>query len=245
MMDRRMLEHLRWPGSLGFPAVIVLPALLAICLAEPLQAQDAGAGGDGSGDASGRTVDPPSLDDLLGIDGDTGADSAREATDQAVQQELRRQLSQEEIADAFTDAIEKMSLVAARLGDQFDPGLGTQRLQEEILDKLEQLINSAQNNQSQQQQQQQQQARQQQQQQDQQQQQQPDDADGDNAQAGDPPPFTDGDGTPLLDDGTGEWGNLPDRIRDMLVQGMRDQPSSLYRRLTEEYYRRLAEDSSP
>ena len=41
-----------------------------------------------------------------------------------------------------------------------------------------------------------------------------------------------------------EWGNLPDRVRDMIRQGLRERPSSLYERLTEAYYRRLAEESS-
>lgn len=39
------------------------------------------------------------------------------------------------------------------------------------------------------------------------------------------------------------WGALPQRTRDALLQGSSDRFSSLYRRLTEDYYRRLAEDN--
>ena len=56
------------------------------------------------------------------------------------------------------------------------------------------------------------------------------------------------DSDPLLGgalDGSGsEWGNLPPRIRDLLRQGKQDEYSTIYERLTAEYYRRLAEDSN-
>ena len=38
-----------------------------------------------------------------------------------------------------------------------------------------------------------------------------------------------------------EWGGLPRRIRDMLMQGRREAFSSVYEQMTREYYRRLAE----
>jgi hypothetical protein len=40
-----------------------------------------------------------------------------------------------------------------------------------------------------------------------------------------------------------EWGNLPPRLRDQLLQGMEDRFSNLYREMTEKYYRRLAEQN--
>jgi len=40
------------------------------------------------------------------------------------------------------------------------------------------------------------------------------------------------------------WGNLPTKVRDALQQGASDQFSSLYERLTEAYYQRLAEEGS-
>jgi hypothetical protein len=40
-----------------------------------------------------------------------------------------------------------------------------------------------------------------------------------------------------------EWGNLPPRLRDQLLEGLDDPTSDLYRRLTERYLRRLAEEN--
>ena len=39
------------------------------------------------------------------------------------------------------------------------------------------------------------------------------------------------------------WGALPARTRDALLQGSSDSFSSLYRHLTEDFYRRIAEDA--
>ena len=39
------------------------------------------------------------------------------------------------------------------------------------------------------------------------------------------------------------WGALPDRLRGALLQGVADQYSALYERLTERYYQRLAEEA--
>jgi len=41
-----------------------------------------------------------------------------------------------------------------------------------------------------------------------------------------------------------EWGQLPERVRELVLQGRRDRVSSIYERLTREYYRRLAEEAS-
>ena len=49
----------------------------------------------------------------------------------------------------------------------------------------------------------------------------------------------------MLEEGRVEWGRLPDRVRDLIRQGRRDRISSIYRRLTEQYYRRLAEEGTP
>ena len=45
-----------------------------------------------------------------------------------------------------------------------------------------------------------------------------------------------------LDETRTEWGRLPARVREAVRQGMRDPMSAAYRKLTEEYYRRMAED---
>jgi hypothetical protein len=41
-----------------------------------------------------------------------------------------------------------------------------------------------------------------------------------------------------------EWGQLPARVRELVLQGRRDKVSTLYERLTREYYRKLAEEAS-
>ena len=46
---------------------------------------------------------------------------------------------------------------------------------------------------------------------------------------------------PALDAARAAWGNLPDRVREMLVQGTNDRFSDIYKKQTEEYYRKLAE----
>ena len=197
---------------------------------------------------------PPSLDELLGLEPDESEASAREAADRAAQDELDRRLREIEAADAFREALEKMTIAANLLEQSFDPGLGTQRIQEEILAKLDTLIDLAQQNQSNQssssssssssQQQQQQPQQQQSNQQQQQQQDGEQNSEGDNRGENDPPARQDGVLTGALDETRSEWGSLPDRIREQMQQGMSDQRSSLYRALTEEYYRRLAEESS-
>jgi len=40
------------------------------------------------------------------------------------------------------------------------------------------------------------------------------------------------------------WGNLPQRVRQLLMQGSGDQFSKEYQRLTEEYYKRLGEQGN-
>jgi hypothetical protein len=47
-----------------------------------------------------------------------------------------------------------------------------------------------------------------------------------------------------LDESRVEWGRLPERVRELILQGRRDRVSTLYERITREYYRRLAEEAS-
>jgi hypothetical protein len=47
-----------------------------------------------------------------------------------------------------------------------------------------------------------------------------------------------------LEESRVEWGRLPDRVRELILQGRRDRVSTLYERITREYYRRLAEEAS-
>jgi hypothetical protein len=192
--------------------------------------------------------DLPSLDDLLGTGGEKPADAPGAAEKNP---ELDKLLSGEQLGEAFEQAVGLMKNAAKRLNESRDVGLPTQRVQEDALRKLDQLISSLDKQAQQQQQQQQQpgepqdqqnQPRQRRQQQQQQQSQQP--AQGTDPQEHDGPELQEGALNPELDSARAAWGALPARIRQMLMQGSNDRFSSLYNRLTQEYYRRLAEESS-
>jgi hypothetical protein len=192
---------------------------------------------------------PPSLDDLLGLEEEEQDHSADEAARRDHEEELERRLSEERLTDAFAEAIAKMSLSAEMLEDRFDTGLGTQRVQEEIIEKLTQLIDEAQQMQSSSSSssssasasaQPQQSPGQQGGRSDQSS---PSNGqDGEGNQEQDPPPTQQADVNVMLEEMRQEWGSLPDRIREMLLQGREERFSGLYEQLTREYYRRLAED---
>ncbi|MGB0767161.1 MAG: hypothetical protein ACPGYV_05585 [Phycisphaeraceae bacterium] len=109
----------------------------------------------------------PSIDELLGLDdgpdaevpNDEPADAeepddadadAVSNTDPQLTRDLDKALTGQQAADQFAQAIEDMEEVAIRLADEADPGIDTQRLQDEIILKLEQIIASAEKSQSQQ-----------------------------------------------------------------------------------------------
>ncbi len=191
---------------------------------------------------------PPSLDELLGLQDD--ADNAAEQAARENEQELQRRLSDVELGDAFEVALEKMQTSADLLDIERDSGLGTQRVQQDILIKLDQLIDIA----KQMSQKQQmstggggsgqpklkpgaEQKRQ------------PGErgragSDAQGGQAIDPPPGQEGDINTIIEETDTEWGHLPERLRQMLEQGRSSYISRLYRQLTEEYYKRLAEEGS-
>lgn len=189
----------------------------------------------------------PSLDELLGLD--DAKDSATDDTSDGVEEALESELEEAgQITDAFVEALGLMDQSASRLADGGDTGVVTQRIQEDILKKLEKLINDAQQNSgspssssgAQQQQQQQQQPNQGQQQQQQQSDQR---SEGEPSDSADAPAGQDArPGQATLN--TAAWGELPERLRDALLQGSAESYSSLYRSLTESYYRRLAEEAS-
>lgn len=207
-----------------------------------------------TGSQSGSTPDPlPSLDELLGLDntGSNGADSLSE--DQAPppdqqQIDLERKLTAQDAAEALSQALTLMDDTAARLSRPGGTGLETQRLQEDILRKLDTVIEAAQQNQGQ----------------------------GSGSSAGaqsrqstqnsDPGKQQSGGAQSSSSRGQGNtesmpaqggaaelgpqqlldasaWGALPDRLRDSVRQGLSDKFSAAYRSLTEAYYRRLAEEA--
>ena len=191
----------------------------------------------------------PSLDELLGLDG--AKDNAADQAARQNQEELERRLSDVELGDVFDVALEKMAVSADLLGGEHDSSLGTQRVQQDILARLDQLIDIAKQMSQQQQmsssaggsgqskpkpgaeQQQQQQAGGQRSQ-----------SGNQGGQATDPPPGQEGDINTIIQETGSEWGHLPARLRDMLEQAQNSHISGLYRKLTEQYYKRLAEEGS-
>jgi hypothetical protein len=193
----------------------------------------------------------PSLDDLLGLPGDAKsatpspqpAPAVPPAPDSA-KAELDRRLKTEEVNEEFEQAVALMGEVATRLTGAGDTGLETQRLQQDTLRRLDKLIDDAQKNQnrsrskskSKQQQQQQQQPGQQSSQQQAQ-------SPRPSNQAGDPSvPMQSGALKPPPPASAASWGNLPEHLRQALTQGRSDRFSSIYQQLTEQYYKRLAEE---
>jgi len=200
--------------------------------------------------------DPPSLDDLLGIDGEDGGRAAEGTMEERRRESLGDRLEERSVSDGFTSAVDDMQVAARIISDTGDIGLTLQRLQEEIIRKLDDVIRQAEASQqsssssSQQQQQQQQQQPdvpnqpqpQDQGQGDQQQQQQQQDAGSGGDQQ--PPGRQESELQAVFEESSVEWGSLPRRLRDMIRQGLRDSMSRSYRRLTEDYYRKIAEEAS-
>lgn len=197
---------------------------------------------------------PRSLDDLLGIpkpEEERPAEAPPPADDAAqAQRELERALRGESVGEMFEEAVLLMRDAATRVGTRRDVGAATQRMQEEILARLDAVIARAAQQQQEQssssqsqsgQSQEQQRSPGQQPQQQQQQQQQPGQGETvDGTRAGNE---TDSARTRAwLDSAAPTWGALPERLRDALLQGAGDSFSSLYERMTEEYYQRLAEE---
>ncbi len=185
----------------------------------------------------------PGLDDLLGIP-KPADERAPDAAD-ALKRELEDKLAGRQIAEQFGEAVRLMGQTAERLQTAGDTGLATQRLQEDVLKKLDALIESAKKkkgdpssssssqsdadkrrNQPNQPQGQQNQA-----------------GKGDNRGQVDPPARREGPVNPALDQTGAAWGALPAHVREALSQGYSDSYSAIYRAMTEAYYRRLAEEA--
>ncbi|MEM7682681.1 MAG: hypothetical protein AAF288_12050 [Planctomycetota bacterium] len=167
--------------------------------------------------------------------------------------ELARELTGAQAADVFARAVEDMGDVAVRLGRSYDPGLDTQREQQRIIDRLEVLARRIEQPSG-----------------DPSGEPQPGEArppepGGSPPAPGQQPGAQPGQaqaagaandpqgaqaspgtvqGTPpvaLEDLRQGAWGNLPPRLRNQLAESFDEPFSSPYRRLTEQYYLRLAE----
>lgn len=211
---------------------------------------------------------PKSLDDVLGIPGSGGAegrqgsgDDSAPAQDKASDR-VDQALDEKAIEDLMHQALGSMRVSAERLGKETDVGIGTQRVQQDVIAKLDALIEEAKkrckggkcggsssscqnpgeqkdgdgkpgesqkSNESRSRKDAGKAAAR---------------ASGSDAAGAEPPPIDPTDEGTLLDESRAEWGNLPERVRDLIRQGSRDRIAALYQRLTEEYYRRMAEDAS-
>lgn len=200
----------------------------------------------------------PSLDDLLDLSpqGPTTDQSASESSkpqpgNETLTESVSEALTASDAATAFEQAVREMDSVSRRLGRSLDPGVETQRMQESILRKLDQVIKAAKEQSSsgggsssgQPREQDQggesvaQQGRAQQQ--------------GGQPQSGGQQASTGQAGvtTPIkpqtpesaIEQLRKEWGVLPPRVREELSDGLRERFSPLYRRMTEAYYKALAE----
>ena len=214
--------------------------------------------------------DQPTLDDLLDLSpapaqaegSDQPADAASgEPAPVELDANVQRLLTGEQAADAFEQAVAAMDDVSLRLGRDLDAGLDTQRKQEQILAKLDQVIAAARQQQSSSSSSSgssgsSSSARQQdtgsgtpsesmtQGQQDQSQGQ-PASARSAGENAGQASPGQVGEVRPgegPLEELRKEWGSLPPRLRDEISEGLQERFSPVYRSLTEQYYKRLAEE---
>lgn len=212
-----------------------------------------------------------SLDELLGIpSGKEGGSEKREGdsggSDQGpadAKRRLERGLSEAEVESLLQQALVGMEESASQLGERTDSGLTTQRVQEDVVAKLDRLIEEAKRRKSSSQNRPSGESGQGQTGQ------KPQSGSGKSADgsAGKPGESKSRDGSTrkpgeatregdpaapvepdadqrALDETQAEWGALPERVRDLIRQGSRDRVASLYQRLTQEYYRRMAEDAS-
>jgi len=199
----------------------------------------------------------PTLDELLGLKPaakpTTDKPSSEKAGDKplpdATALDLQRKLSPTEAKEKFEEAIALMGDTAERLQKTKDTSLATQRIQEDIIRRLDMVIRQAEQNKQQsksksssKQQQKDPSSQQQQQQQQQNQQRKEDSHNSDSRDNLDPPAARPAELNPELTARGQAWGALPQRVRDALLQGNSDKYSTLYQRWTEQYYRKLAEE---
>ncbi len=184
----------------------------------------------------------PTLDELLGLV-EKGTDPDAEQPVK-INKELDQALSEHQAGEAFAQAVSMMDQAANQIGEETGLSLDTQRLQQSIIDKLDAVIESANENQNSSGGQSSSPPGAQQQQPDQpQSQQQSDESSNSGDDPSTPPGLSEGQLADAPAMGAAGWGNLPDRVRKALTQGLNDTYSELYRKLTEEYYRALAEET--
>ncbi len=214
-----------------------------------------------------------SLDDLLGI-GESDSKKASAESGRTQKETLQRILSEKEAKNTLEETVEGMRRSATLLSEK-DSGTAVQRVQEDVLARLDALIASAQQQQSssgssssssgekpkgsqqpkggkgqkqsesaaseeKRREAAKQRASQKEREKPGQSKSQPT---GDRAEES--PPSVDPIEGGVIQETDEEWGSLPPRTREIIRQGVREKMSSVYRRWTEAYYRRIAEESKP
>ena len=247
---------------------VALAALLGLVAAQPVRAdppspaeapkQDEPKSDEAKSDEP-KTDEPKSLDDLLGVPkSESSGASAEDAARREQEKRFEKSLDEASMSDLMQRAVDGMKTASERLTDGKDAGLGTQRIQEDVVKTLDRLLQEAQRRQSKssssqssskrsskddpsEKNGQQQKQRQQQQRQRQSASQSAASGDQDSAEG------TRDDAVAEMQELTEsriEWGRLPERVRELVLQGRRDRVSTIYERLTREYYKRLAEEAS-
>jgi len=211
--------------------------------------------------AAAHAQEAPSLDDLLGLPQQPGVVETDKTETPSVESGASDSL-ESMVGGGFGEVLTQMLRAQKVLEEGL--GLPAQRQQQAVLARLDQLIAEAkqqqqasqsqassskaqQQQQSEQSQQSQNQPGQQQQQQASQQQQEPKKGNqGDKTQAGVGSAETGEalNGEAAFEELRAGWGKLPPRVREALLQGKDQRVSSVYRRLTEAYFQRLAELST-
>lgn len=216
--------------------------------------------------ASAHAEDLPSLDDLLNLDVPK-TQNKPQADDKPIDPDA---VTSNQGRQALERAVTGMQKVATRMGDDRDVSLSLQRSQEKIIKDLDEVIAAAKKQQNQQQasstsssqskQQEQSQKQndtsknsskrsdtqngntngQQQQSASQQSKSQKGNAADTAAQMKTQQPQN---AAQPIESGKVEWGSLPPRLRDELMQGTQERFSPVYEKQTEAYYRRLAEEA--
>jgi len=202
-------------------------------------------------------VSPTSLDEALGLSKPVpgvGAAAAGKGAVEPGREKLDALLKQEQPEDdEFKQALGLMRQSAGRLRDAGDTSLATQRVQQEAIDKLDQLIAKAKKQQQKQKSSSSSGSQGGQQKEQRQGASQPKQAEGsqgerrgqdrDSRENAEAPSKRDVSMRPALESARAAWGNLPERLRQSLLQGAGDTFSKEYQRLTEEYYKRLGEQA--
>jgi hypothetical protein len=189
----------------------------------------------------------PDLDDLLDLPSTRDENKDGRPQLDPDQLELDRALNAQTVSEMFQQAVQQMADAADLLRKAHDTGLATQRVQEEIILKLNKLIEEAERQQSssssssssQQQQKQKQKSKQPAQPQQAQNQ----GNQGENKGERTPPAGQQANLKGKIESLGAAWGALPTRLREALLQGAGDTYSSLYESMTEAYYRKLAEQN--